>query len=170
MSDTPEEPEDENLAFFPRPEVPAEIPAREQQRIMERYEFLEHIANGQQPLHAAFAVGWTPATLRKEMNDQNFADLVADATHLVDETVVGALLRQAKAGNMTAIQFWLLNRQPTKWRDVKRVEVQQTTSMEIGVVHSITEAARRLLEEHGPQALQPGGALDIMDAEVVDGD
>lgn len=36
---------------------------------------------------------------------------------VVDYEVENALVQQAKAGNVTAIIFWLKNRRPDKWRD-----------------------------------------------------
>lgn len=168
MTDTPDIPEEEpERRYFPAPDISGFTDA-EIRRVTERFEFLEFIAKGQQPLHAAFAVGWTPKRMRTEMADPDFATLVADAANLVDESVVHAVLRQAQAGNMTAATFWLLNRQPNKWRDVKRVEVTQTHRLDDSQVTAIASAAKQLLAEVGPQALQPGGALDVLDAEVVD--
>jgi len=39
-----------------------------------------------------------------------------------DMTVIQALLREAKNGNITGIIFWLKNRHPEKWRDRRDVE------------------------------------------------
>jgi hypothetical protein len=42
---------------------------------------------------------------------------------VVDYEVENALYRAALDGNITAIIFWLKNRQPQKWRDKQQVEM-----------------------------------------------
>ena len=40
---------------------------------------------------------------------------------IVDYAVENALLRKALGGDVTAITFWLRNRKPDKWRDIKEL-------------------------------------------------
>ena len=40
---------------------------------------------------------------------------------IVDYAVENALLRKALSGDVTAITFWLRNRKPDKWRDIKEL-------------------------------------------------
>ncbi len=52
----------------------------------------------------------------------DFAVAVQRGRDEADATVIQALFDQAKAGNVTAMIFWLKNRQPTKWRDKHDLE------------------------------------------------
>ena len=40
---------------------------------------------------------------------------------IVDYAVENALLRKALGGDTTAIMFWLKNRKPSQWRDIKEI-------------------------------------------------
>lgn len=40
---------------------------------------------------------------------------------IVDYAVENALLRKALSGDVTAMMFWLKNRKPSQWRDIKEV-------------------------------------------------
>jgi hypothetical protein len=130
--------------------------------------FLEYVRAGVQPLSAGLAVGWTPAKTRQMLKDNEFNQLVQDAFEQADESVEQALYRAAIGGNVSAMQMWLYNRRPERWRDTKRIEVKSETTINLGVVQSVKQAAAELLREHGTAALQPGGALDLIDAEVVE--
>lgn len=131
-------------------------------------QFFDLLRTGVRPIHAAVEVGWSPAKLKQLMKDREFMELMDMAEEMLDETVEESLLQSALKGNFRAQQMWLLNRQRAKWRDVRHIEVNSTERLEVGVVLGVKQAAAELLRSEGVAALQPGGELDIVDAEVVD--
>lgn len=126
--------------------------------------FLEWVKIGTPPLHAALEVGWSPARLRQMLSDPEFKALVDAMEEYKDQTIEQALFDQAKKGAGWAVQMWLYNRQPDRWRDTKRIEVRSETTIQVGIVASVKEAALALLRERPIGELQEG----ILDAEVVD--
>lgn len=141
-----------------------ELSAREAKQ---HEDFFELIRSGVRPLHAAVEVGWSPAKFRRLMRDQEFAELMATAEEMLDETIEESLYQQAVKGNFRAQQMWLLNRKGNTWRDVRHISIERNETLEVGVVLSVKEAAAELLRTQGVGALQPGGGLDVIDAEVV---
>jgi len=131
-------------------------------------QFFDLLRSGVRPIHAAVEVGWSPAKLKRLMKDREFVELMDMAEEMLDETVEESLYQSALKGNFRAQQMWLLNRQRAKWRDVRHIEVNSRERLEVGVVLGVKQAAAELLRSEGVQALQPGGELDIVDAEVVD--
>jgi hypothetical protein len=138
--------------------------------ISEREQFLRLLKMGVGPINAGVEVGWPPAKTRRIMQEPDMALLVKDAVTQLDETIEFQLVEQAKKGNLTAIKMWLNTRMPERWPDITKVHVTHESTIQIGVVNSVKQAAIELLREHGVAALQPGGALDapILDAEVID--
>lgn len=49
------------------------------------------------------------------------AEALRKGKEIVDYAVENALLRKALGGDTTAIMFWLKNRKPNQWRDLKEV-------------------------------------------------
>lgn len=49
------------------------------------------------------------------------AEALRKGKEIVDYAVENALLRKALGGDTTAIMFWLKNRKPTQWRDLREV-------------------------------------------------
>ncbi len=43
---------------------------------------------------------------------------------VADREVEGALFKKAMGGDTTAMIFWLKNRKPREWRDVKRIDME----------------------------------------------
>lgn len=144
--------------------------ARQQNEQMRRSAFLTSIAGGTPPLHAAVEVGWSPAQMRAALNEKDFAAAVADAADQRDEVIERRLYKLAKKGNMPAIQFWLLNRRPERWADVKRIEKHSTHQVSVAVIDATRESVLATLKQalagSGIAALQPGGIIDV---EEVDG-
>lgn len=114
----------------------------------------ELVAEGVRPLNAALEVGWSPSRLTREMKDPEFADLIEAAEMQATGQVEHALFIRARNGNVPAAMFWLLNRDPDRWRDIKRIEIKQDTTVTINAVATAVEAARRALDEIGPVGLQ----------------
>lgn len=85
-------------------------------------EFVELARNycllGATDVELARFFGTTDRTIRTwKQQHPEFAEVLDQAKEAPDANVVGALYRNALAGNVTAQIFWLKNRQPAKWRD-----------------------------------------------------
>ncbi|MCT2893724.1 helix-turn-helix domain-containing protein [Lacticaseibacillus paracasei] len=53
------------------------------------------------------------------------SETIKDGKDVIDAVVVNALIKQAKAGNMQAITFWLRNRMPEYFRDNSYKELNE---------------------------------------------
>lgn len=143
--------------------------------ILQREMYLELRKDGVGPIEAGIQVDWTPAKTRQTLADPEFARLVKDSMQRLTETVVHSLIRQARKGNMAAIQMFLYNRDPENWKDRKMInvsgEITTITRVEIGVTKT---AVLELLAERGVGALQPpvmgelGSVIDV-ESEELDG-
>lgn len=127
---------------------------REERELAASEKFLERVAQGCPEMNAALEVNWTPRKLKQKMADKDFAQLVEYSKEVADGAIEQTLYALAQRGNFQAIQLWLYNRQSTKWRDVKRIEIHQDTSVSVTVVNGAVEAAKRLLVEQGPASVQ----------------
>ncbi len=133
--------------------------------------FLESIARGVPFTLAGIEVGWSPHETARRLKNVEFAELVEVYRDLSIDRVEKKVYDMARDGHFPAIQMVLLNRRPSAWRDVKHIQVDQTSSVAEHVVQGVKEAALELLRAGGVAALQQGGALDeIIDAEATDGD
>lgn len=134
----------------------------------EKLMFLEKMQGGYGPLRAGQSVGWSPQHTEVVMRDPDMRQLISIIENMKDEDVERGVYIAAKTGNVTAGIFWLLNRRKEEWKDTKRIVVERSEKVSVEIVHSVKQSALELLEKAGVLALQPGGALDIVDAEVVD--
>lgn len=123
--------------------------------IVERDLFVELVADGVPEVNAGFEVGWTPAQTKRNLGDPMFREIVEAAKDRADGTIESALYRLARAGNLGAIQMWLYNRSPDRWKDVKRIEVKNDTTINLGIVASTKQAVMEMLRENGAASLQP---------------
>lgn len=123
--------------------------------IVERDLFVELVADGIPELNAGFEVGWTPSQTKRNLADPAFREIVDTAKERADGTIEAALFRLAKAGNLGAMQMWLYNRSPERWKDVKRIEVKNDTTINLGIVASTKQAVIEMLRENGAASLQP---------------
>lgn len=136
---------------------------------LERELFLMAVAAGTPPDLAGIEVSWTPRRTRLNLADPDFAEMVRMAQDRSLDSIELALYKLATEGkNLGAMQMILYNKRPVEWKDVRRIEVNQHTTISIGAVAATIEAAKALMREVGPAALQPGGALDIIDAESTE--
>lgn len=136
---------------------------------LDRQEFLELVAAGRQRLNAAYQLKWSPKQLEGMLADEEFRELVEMAESLVLGDVVEALVKKAKAGNMRAIEFFLVNKDPKSWRPPSRpVEITGSSTVNHEVTVSIAASVQELLRTHGAGALQPGGILDAIDTTATD--
>lgn len=136
--------------------------------IVERDLFVELVADGVSEINAGFEVGWTPSQTRRNMADPMFREIVDAARDRADGTMEKAMFDLGTKGkNLGAMQMWLYNRRPDRWKDVRRIEVKNETTINLGVVHSTKQAVMELLRERGPMALQPAYE-DIIDVEAIE--
>jgi hypothetical protein len=130
--------------------------------------YLDKRVQGYGSQRAGQSIGWSPYRTAQMEKDPEIQQLLAIIEDMKDEDVERAMYIAAKSGNVTAGQFWLLNRRPDRWRDTKRIVVDHNERVSIEVVHSVKQSALELLQMTGVKALQPGGALGVIDAEIVE--
>lgn len=139
--------------------------------IAEHEQFFQYIRDGAGKLNAALAVGWTPRQLNALLRDREFRELYDLALEESIESLEEVAYKLAKAGNTECLKLYLFCKAADRgWRPpTQRVAVDKNVKHEITVVASTVEAAKALLSQAEPAALQPGSPLDaIVDAEVVD--
>lgn len=73
---------------------------------------------------AAHLIAVSKATLDRYMEKRPAEKARADdARKIADDRVQSALYKSAVNGNVTAMIFWLKNRQPKEWRDRREIEM-----------------------------------------------
>lgn len=129
--------------------------------IVERELFIDLVAKGTPPDLAGIEVGWTPRRTKLNMADPDFRELIRMAQDRSLDSVELALFELATKGkNLGAMQMVLYNKRPEQWRDVRRIEVNNTHELSPTGIAAAVAAAKQLMLDVGPQALQPGGGLD----------
>lgn len=133
-------------------------------------EFMELVGTGITEINAALEVGWTIKDLNNYLQDPEVRDMIDAARAYADGRVEKILYDKALDGNMTAITMWLHNRQPGRWKDVRRIEVSGSTTVAVDV-SSVKEAALAMLAQVGPAATQALPAyIETTAREAVDAD
>lgn len=127
---------------------------REFSEMAARLSFLTKIAEGTPEFLAGIEVGWSPAEIRRTLGEPDFRETIEAAKECADGAMERVLYRLGQRGNMTAVQMWLFNRQPGRWKDVKRIEITQNTKVEVSVIAAVKEGALQLLREQGTLAVQ----------------
>lgn len=85
------------------------------------------VSQGKPLSAAAEQVGFSLATVRRHIAmDPDFANALDEANDVLDDRAEGVLYDRAMDGNMTALQMWLYNRRPERWRDMKTVRQEIT--------------------------------------------
>lgn len=128
--------------------------------------FIDLVAQGVPAVNAGIQVSWSPARTKAMLRDPEFADIVAGALSRANASIEEALYAKALAGNVSAMQMWLFNREPDRWRDVKRIEVRSDTRVSITAVESVKAGVLELLREQGVGAMQALDSGIIYDAET----
>lgn len=78
--------------------------------------------DGAKESQIAEALGISHNTLINMKNNYvEVSEALRKGKEIVDYAVENALLRKALGGDTTAIMFWLKNRKPSQWRDIKEI-------------------------------------------------
>jgi hypothetical protein len=128
-------------------------------------EFLTSIQDGTGLLNSAIAVGWSPAKLRRLQKDTEFTEMVDVARECRLEGYEKTLHDLAAGGHFRALQMVLFNERSERWKDVRHIQMTQSTQLDVGIVVSVKQSALELLREAGVDALQAGGKFDAIEAE-----
>lgn len=134
---------------------------------MGREEFLARLTQGARPLTAGAAVGWSPRKVGKMMSDPDFRILIEEASEMATESIEETLHRVARGGNVSAIQMWLYNRAPDRWKDVKRIETTVSGHVDVNVIEGHRRAILDILRSPGGVLALAGGDEEIIDIEEI---
>lgn len=126
----------------------------------ERTRFIELVAQGTPFDLAGFEVGWTPFKLRKQLDDEWFMEIAVAAQDRSLDSVERKVHQLAMAGNLGAAQMILYNRRPNVWRDLKRIEVNTHSTIEVVQIDATKAAIMAALREGGPEVVQIGTGFD----------
>jgi len=138
-------------------------------------EYLAALARGMRRSEAAAAAEInvsTVAAYRKK--DPAFAAAETEAETQASEVIESALWDLARGGHLTAIMFWLQNRAPDRWRDMRQIsktvkhEGTVTHELEAGPAMARIAQLQATLSERA--ALRSGLELGppVIEAEVVE--
>lgn len=131
-------------------------------------EFLNLVSQGTPELNAALEVDWRPKKLKAMLADPEFAALVDAAKSTMDGKVEQVLGQMALNGHFLAIQMWLYNRDPGRWKDVKKIQVDSTVTHNVALVGVAKEAALAMLKERGAIGLQAFHAIETTARDADD--
>ena len=132
-------------------------------------------SSAQRPRSNFIASGWgsrVASAAAPEVQARHFRAAATDpeVIELVDisierrlESSEQVLYELAQGGHFKALQMVLYNERSSKWRDLRHIEVQQATTLDVGVVVSVKASVLELLREQGVAALQ--APLDVIDVE-----
>lgn len=136
-------------------------------------EYLSHLCDGIPRGAAAklVEVGYkTVCDFRKK--DPAFAAAEVEAEAVATEPAEVKLREMALDGHMVALMFYLQNRAPDRWKDMRRVEKKVEHSgvvqLEAGqVMRNIAELEARLAERSALRGLPAASDATVIDVEVL---
>lgn len=135
---------------------------------------LELVRVGTPLICAAQEVGWSIAMLNRLKSDEAFMELLGYAEAAATGAVEVALHKAAVAGNVRAIEIYLYNRDPNRWKDQRRVDINVGGQVNVASIAAHREALGELLmsgrvdmDRLQPQAQLPSRPVDA-DAEIVE--
>ena len=137
----------------------------------ERLKFCALVKQGVPEMEAAVSVGWTRVKLKRELRDPTFAELVAVSELQRDGAVEKIAYEMATIRrDKDMVKWWLNNRQPDRWADRRQVDISGSVQVPVHITLGVRDGIRALLEDDPAQiaALMPGGALDVIEATVVE--
>lgn len=86
--------------------------------------YLQALREGKRRGAAAREIGMTRQALWwVRQNDAEFGAAAEEAELEANEVIEDALYQAAQAGNVVAVQVWLYNRMPDRWRDQRNLRV-----------------------------------------------
>lgn len=139
-------------------------------------EYLAALARGARRGDAAAIAEVTMRTVNEHMKkDPAFAAACAEAEVAACDVIEDALWETARSGHMTAMMFWLQNRAPDRWKDMRRVEKKVTHEGTVAHELSAGPSIERIL--HLQAALEERKELraapasykgDVIDVEPVE--
>ena len=139
-----------------------------------REAYLELLRQGGRRHASARAVGITPDMVCLTMHaDPEFASAVNKAEMEANEFVESALFQQTQKGNVTAIQVWLYNRDPARWKDQRKAGntealEQILDSLPAEFARGVRAAIAQALSGAGPQTGAAGAGPAAPGAGTVD--
>lgn len=90
-------------------------------------EISDWMRNGARDRDVSQRLGIAESTLNEYKKQfPEFSECLKSTRAYVDGKVENALLQRALAGDTTAQIFWLKNRRPKEWRDVKNIDANVT--------------------------------------------
>ena len=96
----------------------------------------------------AHNMGIVPSTYYEWINKYSeIAEAIKKNKEIADYEVENALYKTALAGNVTAQMFWLQNRKPQKWRDMRKKYNDGDDDKKSGGVIIIAPVDESLIEE-----------------------
>jgi hypothetical protein len=118
-----------------------------------REQYLTELREGARRGAAAESVGISRETARVWMRDNAaFREQVEQAEMDANELVEDALFQAASSGNVTAIQVWLYNRTPERWRDMRAREAVADAAKAAGLVTNLVAGLRSELADEDTAA------------------
>lgn len=152
---------------FKRADQPGYEPLPNANKLPEttRLVYLAHLEKGLRRNAAALKTGITSECVRKwRRADLDFEEAELRAEEIAAEKIEDALWEAAMNGNTQAQLYWLNNRAPKRWRDMKQkqVDVQVTHQGQIEAGDRLTQVGE-LLSRLESRALDPGPDLSVID-------
>jgi len=146
----------------------------------EMLKFFEQLAEDYGPMEIGLALGWSPAMVKRFVEEPSRAELIDMIQEAQHESVERGIVQAARAGNSTAMKIYAYNKMAHRgWQDRRQISITGTSKHEI--VLSVKEALGERLGEIGRQGPDAIAALqaaylepdvpetdDVIDAEIVD--
>jgi hypothetical protein len=128
-----------------------------------RERYLKLLAKGGRRIASARKCGVSEDLIEKLVKeDPEFHRALEFAEEQANEMIEDSLFQKAMSGNTTAILFWLMNRKPDVWKDMRKVVGDDPASREL-----MTQTLQRLamtLRESSPK--QQAQVMQMIDAQA----
>jgi hypothetical protein len=123
---------------------------RKKSKCSKKAAYLEYLRQGLRRSKAAESVGVHVTTVwRWAQRDPDFANAIDQAELDSCEVIEDALFQKAKGGHVTAIQVWLYNRWPERWRDRRNLNANPLDAFLGSLPPNLGMALREYLKREG---------------------